>query len=78
MCKAFEDMKEEGRLEGKEEGRLEGKEEGRLEGKIEGRLEGRLEAVRNLMDTMKWTAKQAMEALKIPENEQEMFKGYLL
>ncbi len=58
MCKAFEDMKEEGRLEGK--------------------LEGRLEGVRNLMDTMKLTAKQAMEALKIPENEQEMFTERLL
>ena len=35
MCKAFEDMREEGKLEGRSEGRLEGRIEGRLEGRAE-------------------------------------------
>lgn len=52
------------------------REEGRLEGRREGLLEGHMEtieavclAIRNLMTTMKWTAKQAMDALQIPEAE---------
>ena len=35
MCKAFEDMKEEGREEGKIEGKMEGKLEGRAEEIVE-------------------------------------------
>lgn len=40
MCKALEDLKEEGRMEGREEGREEGRLEGREEGLMEGRMEG--------------------------------------
>lgn len=40
---------------------------------------GTLNAIRNLMETMKLTAEQAMEALKVPEAEKvkyaEMLKG---
>lgn len=37
--------------------------------KAEGRIEGRIEDLKNLMGTYKWSIKQAMEALKIPEAE---------
>lgn len=58
MCKAFEDY----RLEGKQEGRQ------------EGRREGKLEALRDLMETLHLSLEQAMEALKIPEQEQEIYR----
>lgn len=32
-----------------------------------------LESIKNLMDTTKWSAEQAMEALKIPESEQKKY-----
>ena len=46
----------------------------RKEGKDEGRLEGEkknlIENIRSLMKTMKWTAKQAMDALQVPADKQ--------
>ena len=49
----------------------------RKEGKDEGRLEGEkknlLENIRILMETMKWTAKQAMDALKVPADKQDEY-----
>ena len=32
-----------------------------------------LDSIRNLMETMKWTAKQAMDALKIPDDKQKEY-----
>lgn len=40
-------------------------------------IRGRAEAIRNLMDTMKWTAEQAMTALKIPDSEKSKYLQYL-
>lgn len=37
------------------------------------RLETRQESLRNLMDSMKWTAEQAMEAMKIPVKDREQY-----
>ncbi len=77
MCVAVENMKrkalEEGIREGKREGIREGKREGIREGIKEGAEKTLLESVKNLMDTMKWSAEQAMEALKVPESEQEKY-----
>ena len=36
-----------------------------------------LENIRNLMDSTKWTAKQAMDALKIPSEEQKEYLSLL-
>lgn len=58
MCKAFEDY----RLEGK------------LEGRQEGQREGKLEALRTLMETLHLSLEQAMEALRIPEQEQDIYR----
>ena len=38
---------------------------------------GTLNAIRNLMETMKLTAEQAMEALKVPEAEKVKYAGML-
>ena len=45
----------------------------RREGKREGAESKQVENIRSLMETMKWTAKQAMDALKIPVAEQEKY-----
>lgn len=46
-----------------------GIEKGRKEGRKEGKQEGILASIQNLMESMGWTAEQAMAALKIPESE---------
>mgnify|MGYP002626959727 CR=1 FL=1 len=47
------------------------REEGREEGRAEGRREERLHSIRNLMKKTGWTAKEAMDALMLPEDEQK-------
>lgn len=49
-----------------------------LERGIEYGLEtGTLNAIRNLMETLKLTAEQAMEALKVPEEDKVKYAGML-
>ena len=43
----------------------------------EAKQETLLEAIKNLMDSMKWTAEQAMAALKIPEADREKYSEKL-
>lgn len=40
---------------------------------VESREKNLIENIRSLMETTKWTVKQAMDALKIPANEQEKY-----
>ena len=56
------------------EGRLEGKLEGKLEGRLEGKLEGKLDSVKNLIESLKITADQAMDLLKIPSSERSIYR----
>ena len=56
-----------------ERGRQKGLDEGHQEGFREGADQKCLENIRSLMESMKLTAKQAMEALKIPESEQPKY-----
>lgn len=65
MCKVSEEIYNEGRLEGKAEGRLEGRETTTLE------------SVRALMQTVGWTARQALERLRVPEAEWPHYLGML-
>ena len=59
--------------EGLRKGRLEGRQEGIIEGRTMGRKEGIIEGkeidLRNLMETLQLTLEQAMNALKIPQEE---------
>ena len=85
MCRAFEEVREEalergrreGRLEGLREGHREGHREGKTEGLREGRREERVEIIRTLMDTLKLTAAQAMDTMRIPESEQPKYLAML-
>ena len=60
-----------------EEAREDGLEEGRKEGRKEGVFQTTLTSIRNLMETVHWTAQQAMDALKIPANEREKYVSQL-
>ena len=43
----------------------------------EGKIEERLNSIKNLMETMKWTAEQAMDALLIPVSEHALYSHKL-
>ena len=60
----------EGHMEGRKEGRMEGRMEGRKEGRMEGTRDERLKSIRNLINNLGLTARQAMDALGIPASEQ--------
>ncbi len=60
-----------------EEGRRSGIEEGRRSGMEEGRKSEKLENIRSLMQTMKLSSDQAMQALQIPESEQPKYEELL-
>ena len=56
-----------------EEARREAHHEGLEEGLEAGAEAERLESIKKLMETMEWPAKQAMDALKIPEAERQKY-----
>jgi len=51
--------------------------QGISQGITRGIMQGKEESIRNLMETMKWTAEQAMEALKIPVGERDTYLARL-
>ena len=57
--------------------REEGRQEGRLEGRNEGIDQTRVESIKNIMDTMKMTAQQAMDALKITVTDRSKYMARL-
>ena len=56
-----------------ERGRKDGLQEGLQKGRQEGSDQKQLQNIRSLMITMKWTAKQAMDALMISEADQSKY-----
>ena len=56
-----------------QEGLEQGLERGRSEGRAEGRSEGLLDSIRNLMESMGWGITEAMNALRIPEDERQVY-----
>lgn len=65
MCTALEKLIEDGKKEGMQEGRQ------------EGMIDGILTSVKNLMESMGWTAEQAMDALKISQEDRNKYAGML-
>ncbi|MCD8121139.1 MAG: hypothetical protein LUE65_02725 [Clostridiales bacterium] len=51
--------------------------QGKAEGRAEGKAEKLLENLRALMETMSWTAEQALAALKVPEEEYPKYLSML-
>ena len=73
MCNLSKGLIEEGIAQGKLMGIAEGRLKGLTEGKLEGIAETQLESIKNIMETLGLTAKQAMEALKIDQEKQAVY-----
>ena len=61
----------------KEEAMAQGMAQGKAEGRVEGRAEGKVESLRNIMQTLNLTAQQAMDALKIPQEERDKYASMI-
>ena len=61
MCKAFEEVRNEGYARGMQQG---------MQQAIQ---QNAINNIRTLMETMNWNPLQAMNALKIPEDEQQKY-----
>ncbi len=68
---------EEGRVQGIEQGIEQGRAQGKAEGMEEGSENAMLSAIMNLMDTTKWTAEQAMDAIKVPQADRSRYAAML-
>ena len=64
-------------IQAESKGRLEGKIEGRLEGRLEGMHEKQLESLTNVMKSLSLDADRAMDILRIPTAEREIYRSQL-
>lgn len=69
MCKAIDDMIEEGRQAGLEEGRQEGRQEGMVQ--------SRCISIKNVMKSLNIAIQEAMDILCVPQSEQDMYRKLL-
>ncbi|MBQ7502558.1 hypothetical protein IJT93_07575, partial [bacterium] len=69
----YDEGKTEGITIGKTEGIAIGKAEGIAIGEAKGQNAERIFSIQNLMETLNFTAEQAMDALKIPAEEQQKY-----
>ena len=67
----------EGLVQGRSEGLAQGRREGLTRGKTEGRAEGLFTAVRNLMDSLGISAEEAMDMLRLPDEDREVCRRML-
>nr|WP_296461199.1 hypothetical protein [uncultured Acetatifactor sp.] len=77
MCDALRELMKEEIEEERNKSRESGMAEGRAEGRVEGRENAILASIQNLMDSMKWTAEQAMDALKLPVDDRAKYVAKL-
>ena len=77
MCRTFEEIRKEGLeqgiQQGIEQGIQQGIEQGIQQGIELGAENEKIESIRNLMETLKLTVQQAMDALKIPASDQPAY-----
>ena len=69
MCRAFEEVRNEGYARGMQQGMQQGMQEGMQQEKFSN--------IKTLMETMSWNPLQAMNALKIPVEEQQTYAQLL-
>ncbi len=77
MCQALEEVLEEVMKEKIEAREAAAMEQGIEQGIRRGREANLLESIRNLMDSMKWSLEQSMNALRIPEQERSKYRTML-
>lgn len=73
MCLALQQMEERARGEGL----IIGRDEGLTIGRDEGRIETLLFSIQSLMESIGMTSDEAMRVLKIPEEEQHIYRKKL-
>ena len=73
MCRELEALY----LDGEKSGMEKGRREGRVEGRMEGRAEGIISSLKSLMATLGMSVEEAMNALRIPENERGTYTDLL-
>ena len=73
MCAALEELM----VDVIEEKERKAEDRGKKEGKKEGIREATVSNIRSMMETLKITAKQAMDALRIPESDQQNYMKML-
>lgn len=71
MCEVLDRIEKRGELRGLQIGEQKGLRIGKQEGLQIGKEQERIRNIRNLMGTLNLTARQAMDALGIPEEERE-------
>ena len=89
MCKAFEEVRNEGYARGMQQGMQQGIQQGMQQGMQQGIQQGmqqgiqqgmqqeKFSNIKTLMETMSWNPLQAMNALKIPVEEQQSYEQLL-
>jgi flagellar biosynthesis/type III secretory pathway protein FliH len=70
MCNALRELF----AEELEESRTNGEMRGRKLGEESGRESAIISNLKSLMDSMKWTIDQAMDALKVPEDQRDHYR----
>ena len=77
MCNLSQGIVEKGRAEGMAKGRAEGMAKGRAEGMAKGIFDANIGSIRAMVSELHLTVEQAMNVLKIPQNERERYKAAL-
>ena len=77
LWEELEEVRREGHDDGVAEGLTKGHALGLTEGQKVGAEAERVESIRKLMETMEWTAEQAMNALQIPIEDREKYKNMI-
>lgn len=77
MSDLWRGVENRGIRKGRAEGLAEGRAEGLATGRAEGRAEEKLNAIKSLMKKLNFTMEQAMNALDMPESEQERYARLL-
>ena len=77
MSDLWRGVENRGIRKGRAEGLAEGRAEGLATGRAEGRAEEKLNAIKSLMKKLNFTMEQAMNALGVPESEQERYARLL-
>ena len=77
MCRAFEEVREEARAQGFEQGVEQGIERGIKQGIEQGSELERAKSIKMIMDSLKMTAEQAMDVLKIPKSDHSKYLAML-
>ena len=74
MCEVLDRVENRGIQKGMQKGIQKGIQKGLQKGMQKGIMEGKMLSLKNLMETLQLTLDQAMNALKIPQEERETLK----